>query len=173
MFSRKNLLKKIQSKTKKMKKTQEKQHNEECACGHDHGHAHSDADREKEMQSKILEINVMENRLRQLEQSLNIIDQQIMEQQMLQLNIDELKKVKKGQDMLFSLGKNLFVKGKLEDDEILINIGNGIIAKKTGEKAKDIVERQKLQLVSIREEIAKEVEKILTEISLIERSLSM
>ena len=154
-----------------MKKTQEK-HDEECSCGHDH-HQHSDADRQNEMQQKILEISVMENRLKQLEQSLNIIDQQIMEQQMLQMNIDELKKVKIGQEMLFPLGRNLFVKGKLEDSEVLVNIGNGIIAKKTGEKAKDIVERQKLQLVGIRDEIAKEVEKILTEISLIERSLSM
>jgi len=173
MYNKKSLLEKDSIKNeKKMKK--EKQHDEECSCGHDHGHEnHSNADRENEMQAKILEINVMENRLRQLEQSLNIIDQQIMEQQMLQLNIDELKKVKKGQDMLFPLGRNLFVKGKLEDNELLINIGNGIVVKKEGEKAKDIVERQKLQLVGIREEIAREVERILNEISLIERSLKM
>jgi len=173
MYNKKSLLEKDSIKNeKKMKK--EKQHDEECSCGHDHGHEnHSNADRENEMQAKILEINVMENRLRQLEQSLNIIDQQIMEQQMLQLNINELKKVKKGQDMLFPLGRNLFVKGKLEDNELLINIGNGIVVKKEGEKAKDIVERQKLQLVGIREEIAREVERILNEISLIERSLKM
>jgi prefoldin alpha subunit len=130
----------------------------------------SDEDRQREMQAKIIEIQMLENRLRQLEQSLNFIDQQIMEQQMLQLNLDELKKTKKGQEMLFPLGKNVFVKGKVENHEVFVNIGSNIILKKDEEKSKETVERQKLQLANIRDEIAREIEKIVNQISMIERS---
>lgn len=143
-----------------------KEHEEEGACGHDH------SENQNEMQSRLIEINMLENKLRQLEQSLNIIDQQIMEQQLLQLNIDELKKTKKGQEMLFPLGKNVFVRGKVEDHELLVKIGGRVVVKKDTEKAKDVIERQKMQLVGIREEISNEIEKILNEITLIEKSFS-
>jgi prefoldin alpha subunit len=151
-------------------KMKQKKHEEECECGHDHNISE---DKQKEIQNKIMEINLYENKLKQLEQSLNFIDQQIMEQQMIQFNLDELKKSKKGQDMLFPLGKNVFVKGKVEGHEIMINIGGNVVVKKDEEKAKEIIERQKLQLSSLREEIAKEIEKIINHISMIEKSIQM
>jgi len=126
---------------------------------------------QKEIQSKIIEINMLEGKLKQLEQSLNFIDQQIMEQQLLQLNLNEIKKMKKGQEMLFPLGKNVFIKGKIEEPEILVNVGSNAIVRKNAEKAREIVERQKLQIASIREEIAREMEKIIDKISLIEHSM--
>jgi len=153
-------------------KHKEKIEEEKCECGHEHSHDISrTAHNEKELQEKIMEVNMLDSRMKQLEQSLNMIDQQIMEQQLLQLNIDEIKKVKKGQEMLFPLGKNVFVKGKIEDEKLLINIGGRVVVKKDGDKAKEIVERQKLQLVSVRNEINEEIEKIISEISLIEQSI--
>jgi prefoldin alpha subunit len=131
----------------------------------------SPEEKQKEMQGKIMEINMLENRLKQLEQSLNFVDQQIMEQQMIQMDLDELKKAKKGNEMLFPLGKNVFVKGKLENHEVLVNIGGNIVVKQDEDKAKGAVERQKLQIVGIKDEIAREVQKIINQISLIEKSM--
>jgi prefoldin alpha subunit len=133
----------------------------------------SPEEKQKEMQGKIMEINMLENRLKQMEQSLNFVDQQIMEQQMIQMDLDELKKAKKGNEMLFPLGKNVFVKGKLENHEVLVNIGGNIVVKQDEDKAKEAVERQKLQLSGIRDEITREVEKIINRISIIEQSLRM
>jgi prefoldin alpha subunit len=124
-----------------------------------------------DMQNKFVEISMLEGKLKQLEQSLNFLDQQIMEQQLLQLNLDEIKKMKKGQEMLFLLGKSVFIKGKIDEPELLVNVGSNALVKKNAEKAKEIVERQKLQIASIRGEIAREMEKILGQISIIEHSM--
>ena len=149
-------------------KKQENHEDEEHECGPECSHNH---DNQKEMQSKIMEIGMLENKLKQLEQSLNFVDQQIMELQVIQMTINELKKAKKGQEIMFPLGKNVFIKGKLDEHEILVNIGGNAVVKKNEEQAKEVVERQKLQLSSLREEIAVEMERIIEQISLIEKSL--
>lgn len=151
-----------------------KKEEHECKCGHNHEHNHQEnSEKQREMQAKIMEIQMLENKLKQLEQSLNFLDQQIMEQQMIQLNLDELKKAKKGSELLFPLGKNVFVKGKVESHEILVNIGGNMAVMKNEEHAKESVERQKLQLSGIRDEITREVEKIINRISIIEKSLQV
>lgn len=124
----------------------------------------------EEMQRKIMEINILENRLVQLEQQFNLIDQKVMEQQLLQMNLDELKK-SKSKEMLLPLGNNVFISGKVENPEIFVNVGARVIVKKDTEKAKEIIERQKMSLVELRDEIGRQIEESIQRISLIERTI--
>jgi prefoldin alpha subunit len=133
---------------------------------HEHEHNHL-----QDNEQKIMELNMLDSRMKQLEQSINFIDQQIMEQQLTQMSIDEIKKMKNGGEMLLPIGKNVFIKGKIEEHEILVNVGNNIFLRRDEEKAKETIGRQKLQISAIRDEIAREMEKIANQISLIEHSL--
>ncbi|MEM2956097.1 MAG: prefoldin subunit alpha [Candidatus Pacearchaeota archaeon] len=125
--------------------------------------------REKE----IIEFNFLDMQLRQLEQQAMLLEQQIVEQQKIILNLDELKKAKKGQNVLFPLSKDIFIEGKIENpEEVFVNIGSKTIAKKSIEEAKLIEENQIKKLIEINEEIKAEIEKILLRITKLEKKLN-
>ena len=126
---------------------------------------------EKEEQREMLELNVLDMQLRQLEQQSLIIEQQIIEQQSLVLNLDDLKKAKKGQSMLFPFSKDIFVEGKLESSEVIVNIGSKTLARKSIDGAKEIAEKQKQRLLEVNEEIRGEMQRILERIAALEKKL--
>jgi len=127
---------------------------------------------EKERQSKILELNMLDAQLKQLEQQAMMIEQQIFDQQSLITNLDELKKSKKGQEMLFQLSRNVFAEGNLKNsNEVLVNVGSNVIVKKNIEEAKKITERAKLKLVDLNEDIRKEMQNIIFTIVRLEKDL--
>jgi len=151
------------------KKEQNIESDEECS-GHNH-HAHSEPAPSHQEQREMLELNILDMQLRQLEQQSLIIEQQIVEQQALVLNLDELKKAKKGQSMLFPFSKDIFVEGKLDSNEVIVNIGAKTFAKKSIDGAKVIVEKQKQRLLEVNEEIRGEMQRILERIAELEKKL--
>jgi prefoldin alpha subunit len=132
----------------------------------EHTHEHS-----KEEQREMLELNILDMQLRQLEQQSLMIEQQIIEQQALVLNLDELKKAKPGKTMLFPFSKDIFVEGKLESNEVIVNIGAKTFARKNIDGAKVIAEKQKQRLLEVNEEIRSEMQRILERISELEKKL--
>jgi len=132
----------------------------------EHNHEHS-----KEEQREMLELNVLDMQLRQLEQQSLMIEQQIVEQQSLVLNLDELKKAKKGQSMLFPFSRDIFVEGKLESSDLIVNVGSKTLIKKSIDGAKEITEKQKQRLLEVNEEIRGEMQRILERIAELEKKL--
>lgn len=119
---------------------------------------------DKEIRNKVLEIRILEEQIKQLEQEALMLDQKVLELQTLQNNLDEIKKTSQ-QDILVPLGNGIFINSKIEPvKEVLINIGAKIIAKKEIGRAKEIVDRQKNNILEERKKINRESEKILEQI---------
>ena len=142
-----------------------KQKKEECECNESsHEHKHAD--------SEMLELNVLDMQLRQLEQQAMLVEQQIAEYQGTLSNLDELKKAKKGQAIIFPFSRDIFVEGRIEGTDLLVNVGSKTIVRKSMDETKKLVEKQKSRLVSVNGEIRQEIEKIMAKISEIEKKLS-
>jgi len=122
-------------------------------------------------QNEMLELNILDMQLRQMEQQAVMIEQQILEQQSLLLNLEELKKAKKGQSMIFPFSREIFVEGKLESSDVLVNIGSKTIVRKSIDEAKKIIEKQKEKLVRINEEMHSQIENIFMRIAELEKRL--
>jgi len=149
------------------------EHKHDETCEHNHSEPapsypqHSDHE-----QREMLELNVLEMQIRQLEQQSLLAEQQIVEQQSLILNLDDLKKAKKGQSMLFPFSKDIFVEGKLESSDVLVNIGSKTIVKKNIDETKKFAERQKQKLLEVNDEIRLEMRRIINRILEIEKKFS-
>ena len=146
----------------------QKKQEDECSC-EECNHSHEPA---PQVKTEMLELNVLDMQIRQLEQQAMLIEQQISEYQSLLSNLDELKKAKKGQSMLFPFSRDIFVEGKIEGSEVLVNIGSKTLVRKSIDEAKKLIERQKDKMLKVNEEIARETDKIMRKIMELEQKLN-
>tara|TARA_Y100000034_G_scaffold49440_1_gene61156 strand:+ start:1217 stop:1627 length:411 start_codon:yes stop_codon:yes gene_type:complete len=100
--------------------------------------------KEKEQaQQKYIEVQVLEQQLKQNQRNLEIMNQQLLELNAIEQSLIELKKTKKGQEMLVPLGSGIFVKSELKDNnEILTNVGADVVISKTSAEAKTFIKKQ-------------------------------
>ena len=126
---------------------------------------------EAEKNQKIIEIKILESQVSQLEQQIALIDRQIIEMQMLQDNLDDIKKLKNDRAFV-PVGRDVFIESSINQaDYALVNVGEGIFLKKNIEDAKKTIERQKEKFLAARKEIVSEMNRIFMKIEEIGGSL--
>mgnify|MGYP001562352426 CR=1 FL=1 len=77
----------------------------------------------------IIRLAGLEERAKQIEQNIQIIEENSIDLERLKLGIEEIKD-SKGKEILASIGRGIFVKAKLEGDEFLTDIGGRNFVKK-------------------------------------------
>mgnify|MGYP001611198633 CR=1 FL=1 len=86
-----------------------------------------------------------------LENNLEIISQQITELKELEKNLQRLNKEKE-KEMLASFGKGIFIKTSLLDKELFVDVGVGVIVKKSISQVNEVIEEQTSRLMQMHEE---------------------
>ena len=96
----------------------------------------------KNLRSKLLEFQLVENRLKVLESRRNLILSKIAE---IERTIQCLNDVQKSgeSEILLSIGSNVYVPGSLKKSEkILVELGAGVIVEKNFEGARSFLEKR-------------------------------
>lgn len=128
--------------------------------------------REKELEKSIFELNIMNAKLQEMEQQLQIIEKQINEFQMTSLALEDLETTEVNNELLSPIGQNIFVKSKLLDNkEVIIDLGSKVFAKKSIEEALEIVNKKFKDFVSIREKIAEQAQMLAQEMMTIQKNI--
>lgn len=97
---------------------------------------------EKDLKSKLLEFQILENRLKVLESRRNIILAKIREIEETLNCIDEIERSGK-REILLSIGSNVYARGNLKKEEkILVELGAGIVVEKRFEEAKNFLDKK-------------------------------
>ena len=127
---------------------------------------------EREVQKKYIMLQMMKQQLNALAEQKNLINEKIEE---LAVSIDALKKlknVKEGQNIMTTLGSNVFVSADVQDTEkVLVNIGNGILARKSREDAISFLQKNLEEIGDIDKELTSEINKYVEEIQRLEPEL--
>lgn len=127
---------------------------------------------QQELQQRIIELNLLDQKCKEIQQQVGIIDQQLTELNLLENNLREINKIEKSSDTLSQLGQGIFIKSKIDKtDEVFIDIGSKIVVKKTPEEAKELVKKRIEQILNIREIILQELNNIILNIQLIEQEI--
>ncbi|PIU75981.1 prefoldin subunit alpha [Candidatus Pacearchaeota archaeon CG06_land_8_20_14_3_00_35_12] len=123
-------------------------------------------------QNKIMEFSLLENQLKQIEQQIILLDQQISKQQNLMQTLDEFKKTGENSEIFLPFSDELFVKAKLLDNKnLLINVGGNTFVKKDIDGVKKTIQKQIDKLMSVRKELSLEIDKILQGMLRIEKEI--
>ncbi len=126
----------------------------------------------EELERKILEFNLIDTKIKELDQNLALLEKQINELQICQVSLDELKNTKKDTEMLSPLGSGIFTKTKLLDNsKVIIDIGAKILCKKNLDDAKKIIQNKLDQALDIREKLINEINVLIQKISEIEKGI--
>ena len=99
------------------------------------------------MQEKQVLLQQLNERAQYLQQKLQVLEHQLKELNDVKLGLESL-----GDEMLFPLGAGVFVRGKRSSEEVVVNIGKGVVVEKSvGDVKKTITDQlERLEDISVR-----------------------
>jgi len=126
----------------------------------------------KEIEEKAVQLNMLENKMGELEQEAVMLEKQMNELQLCQLALDELKNIKPETEMLAPISSGVFLRAKLlNNKEIIIDNGSKIFSKKNPEDAKEFLQKKINHFEELHERLSHEINSIIEVITNIEQEL--
>jgi prefoldin alpha subunit len=110
------------------------------------------------------ELSMFEQQIRQLQQQLQAVSQAILEIGKLNLGLSDVVG-SKDKEILAPLGKGIFAKAKLISEDLIVDIGDGNLVKKSVPDTKKIIEKQIKKLEEVQKELEENIEKINQEVA--------
>ena len=109
---------------------------------------------ERGLQQRYMELQLLDQQIKQTQQQLGLLEQQIAELAGLEENLDEIEKVKTDSEIFAPLGQGVFIKASIKDNkEVLMNVGPNIHVKKKIPEAIEVIKAQKEELQNITKQI--------------------
>ncbi len=105
-------------------------------------------------------ISLLEQEAKKLEENIKAVNEQIAEFETLKLSLASLDK-----EILAGLGKGIFVKSKVEDESLLVNVGCNILLKKSKAQASAIIDKQIKEMEELKLKIISHIEHLNIEMS--------
>ena len=105
----------------------------------------------------IIRLAGLEERAKQIEQNIQIVEENSIDLEKLKLGIEEIKD-SKGKEILASIGRGIFVKARLEGDEFLTDVGGRNFVKKDINDIQGLISENVDKLKEIKVELFRELE---------------
>lgn len=103
----------------------------------------------EESQKKYMELQFLDQQIKQLQQQLMGVNQQVMELKKIDDDLTEFEKVKEDSKMFFALGPGIFAEGTLTNKDLLLNVGSSVLVKKPIMETKKLISIQVQELENI------------------------
>ena len=107
----------------------------------------------------LIRLSMLEQEANKIEEQIGIISQQINELEVLKSSLKNLDRNEK-RELLAPLGRGIFFKSELKEKELFVNVGQGIVVKKSPEETAEIIERQVSQLGEIKEQLITNISEV-------------
>jgi len=108
-------------------------------------------------QELILQASLFERQSQEIQSTLEFIDKQLLELEEFGSDLESFSKSSENQ-MLASIGKGIYVKSSLENKDLYVNVGAGVIVKKSPGDTERIVEGQVKKLKEARMQLSSQLE---------------
>ena len=112
---------------------------------------------QKALNEKYLELQVLDQQIKQVNQQMLNLDTQLLELQKLEENLDDLSQTKKDTEILVAFGGGVFSKAELKDNNtVLMNVGADIIVEKDIPSSKKVISHQIDQIKDVVQQLEQE-----------------
>lgn len=95
----------------------------------------------------------------ELEEKVGFIQNQISELEDFTKSLNSIISTKET-SMLSSLGKGVFVKTNLEEKKLFVEVGSGIIVRKTPEETKEVIQNQIKRLLQLKVQLSSQLDSL-------------
>ena len=97
-----------------------------------------------------MKLQILEQESQMLEQKIQEIDNQILELNAVKESLSEMEGKK---EILANLGKGIFVNADVNDSRLLVNVGQGILIRKSAKETINVIEEQNKKLMQGKDEM--------------------
>jgi len=115
-------------------------------------------------QELMMKFQMFEQQINQINQQLQAVEQAILELANINAGLDNLIG-SKGKEIMAPIGKGIFAKTKLLDEELTVDIGEKIFVKKSIPETKKILKEQIQKLQEAQEQLNQNMEEINQELT--------
>lgn len=120
----------------------------------------------KERREKLLELQMLDQQIKQIEEQMANIEGQVFEVNNLIENLSELKSMKDNQEILVPVANGIFMKANIKDSNNLkVNVGSGVVVEKTLDETKEMLKEQIKSIETYKEEMFLELQKLVMKAS--------
>ena len=102
-------------------------------------------------QEYFMKMQMLGQEAEKIEQQVQMIDQQNMELMAVRESIAAMKE-NKNKEILANLGKGIFVKADIKDENLFVNVGKDVLVKKTADETLKIIDEQLAKLTAGKEQ---------------------
>ena len=125
------------------------------------------------MQKKYQEYQMLDQRIKQMQEQLQLVDQQTMEAMATLQSMEEFSKLEDKSELLIPISNGIFAKASLKKEEKLrVNIGAAVVVDKTIPQTKKLIEQQTEQIAELRDKIIENMNQLVAQAANIEKSLT-
>ncbi len=100
-------------------------------------------------QENLIKLSLMEQKTKEIEERISLIEQNINELQNISLSLDKFEEHKE-KEILSQIGRGIFVKSELKNKELIVDVGSKILVKKTSDDVREIINEQIRKLTQAR-----------------------
>lgn len=118
----------------------------------------------KEQQELMFKLSLFEQQIRAVQEQMQAVEQALVESTQLKLGLDELKK-SKNKEVFSSIGKGIFIKSKITDEELLVDVGGKRFVRKSISETQKIIEDQEKKLSDVQKDLEDKLEEINNELT--------
>lgn len=118
---------------------------------------------EQKQQEMVFKFQMFEQQMQALQQQLGAVEQAIVDMNALNLGMDELVG-KTGEEIFAPIGRGIFARAKLLSEDLLVDIGNKNVVKKSIPDTKKLIEAQIGKLKDVQGELRDNMNQINAEI---------
>lgn len=106
----------------------------------------------------LLKLSLFEQETNKLQESIQAVNQQILEFESLKLSINKINGKEK--DILANLGKGVFIKSEIKDKNLFVNVGSGIVLRKSPLETAEIIDMQVEELKKLKQSFVQNIVEI-------------
>lgn len=126
--------------------------------------------KEKELQSKYLQLQVLDGQIKQVQQQIQKLDAQLTELEAISLSLKDLKDVKEGTEILVPVATGIFFKAGVKDvKNLLINVGSNVSVKKSVDEAVGMLNEQVKEIAGYKEQITGQLDVLIDKAASIQK----
>ena len=126
----------------------------------------------KKLQEKYVELQLLSMQIKQVEEQLNALDQKTFELVNLRESLHNLHHTKANSKSFVPVGPGVFASGAIENtEEVLLNVGAGIMIRKNAHEAEESITKQIGQLEDLTLELSHDLKELATRAQAVEVEL--
>lgn len=119
---------------------------------------------DKKQQELMFKLSMFEQQIKQLQEQLQAVEQAIVETNSLNLGLEDIKK-SKDKEILASVGKGIFVKAKIQEEGLIVDIGNKTFVNKSVSETQELINKQINKLTEIKKELEENYNQVSEELT--------